>query len=365
MANNTKCTVEQFWPGGRKEVIAVAIKLLWKKSDLNVDENLSIMKYEIYDYLQSCLEKQNNLLIKKDSNAFSALIQLNECDNFPEVVLALEKEVLRKYPVKFIVGISNKSTSVVKLYESAKRALDLYYFTEEKFCHDGTRKNIEVNQEQFQAQYHELTQSIMMNHDVDIIVDTIVDTVGILKDIHYGNRSALINECILLIGQIYLVLNDCGLVDDTYQNEQLSFIENIQSKLSFNKLISAIKDYYQQLFLKIQLLSGLRESQEITKIKQYINERYNENITLEQLADYIGMNAAYLSTFFKKETGQNFKNYLTIVRMKEALRLLNSTDLKSYELASRVGYNDPKQFRKKFKEIFGVSPQQYRKQEKD
>lgn len=72
----------------------------------------------------------------------------------------------------------------------------------------------------------------MMNHDVDIIVDTIVDTVGILKDIHYGNRSALINECILLIGQIYLVLNDCGLVDDTYQNEQLSFIENIQSKLS-------------------------------------------------------------------------------------------------------------------------------------
>ena len=338
MANNTKCTVEQFWPGGRKEVIAVAIKLLWKKSDLNVDENLSIMKYEIYDYLQSCLEKQNNLLIKKDSNAFSALIQLNECDNFPEVVLALEKEVLRKYPVKFIVGISNKSTSVVKLYESAKRALDLYYFTEEKFCHDGTRKNI---------------------------VDTIVDTVGILKDIHYGNRSALINECILLIGQIYLVLNDCGLVDDTYQNEQLSFIENIESKLSFNKLISAIKDYYQQLFLKIQLLSGLRESQEITKIKQYINERYNENITLEQLADYIGMNAAYLSTFFKKETGQNFKNYLTIVRMKEALRLLNSTDLKSYELASRVGYNDPKQFRKKFKEIFGVSPQQYRKQEKD
>ena len=365
MANNTKCTVEQFWPGGRKEVIAVAIKLLWKKSDLNVDENLSIMKYEIYDYLQSCLEKQNNLLIKKDSNAFSALIQLNECDNFQEVVLALEKEVLRKYPVKFIVGVSNKSTSVVKLYESAKRALDLYYFTEEKFCHDGTRKNIEVNQEQFQAQYYELTQSIMMNHDVDIIVDTIVDTVGILKDIHYGNRSSLINECVLLIGQIYLVLNDCGLVDDTYQNEQLSFIENIQSKLSFNKLISAIKDYYQQLFLKIQLLSGLRESQEITKIKQYINERYNENITLEQLADYIGMNAAYLSTFFKKETGQNFKNYLTIVRMKEALRLLNSTDLKSYELASRVGYNDPKQFRKKFKEIFGVSPQQYRKQEKD
>ena len=40
-------------------------------------------------------------------------------------------------------------------------------------------------------------------------------------------ESALINECILLIGQIYLVLNDCGLVDDTYQNEQLSFIENI------------------------------------------------------------------------------------------------------------------------------------------
>ena len=68
-----------------------------------------------------------------------------------------------------------------------------------------------------------------------------------------------------------------------------------------------------------------------------------------------------MSTYFKKETGENFKTYLTNQRMQEALRLLNSTTMKSYEIADAVGYKDVKQFREKFKETYGMSPQQYKK----
>lgn len=115
------------------------------------------------------------------------------------------------------------------------------------------------------------------------------------------------------------------------------------------------------MFLKLRLLGTRREPAEIVRIKQYIKEHYHETVTLDELADYIGMNPSYMSAFFKKETGQNYKNYLTEVRMKEAVRLLNSTDKKSYEIAEAVGYKDIKQFREKFREYYGLSPQKYRK----
>jgi len=73
------------------------------------------------------------------------------------------------------------------------------------------------------------------------------------------------------------------------------------------------------------------------------------------------MNSFYFSAFFKKETGKNFKDYLTDVRMKEAVKLLQRTDLKTYEVAEKVGYNNVRQFSDKFKELYQVSPAEYKK----
>lgn len=47
---------------------------------------------------------------------------------------------------------------------------------------------------------------------------------------------------------------------------------------------------------------------------------------------------------FKKETGQNYKAYLTSIRMEEAIKLLRITDLKTYEIGEKVGYNNVRQF---------------------
>ena len=79
------------------------------------------------------------------------------------------------------------------------------------------------------------------------------------------------------------------------------------------------------------------------------------------MAEIVYMNPYYFSVFFKKETGENFKNYLAEVRMKEAVRLLMQTDMKTYELAKAVGYNDVRSFTEKFKEYYGDSPSGYKK----
>jgi two-component system response regulator YesN len=105
---------------------------------------------------------------------------------------------------------------------------------------------------------------------------------------------------------------------------------------------------------------GNKEKQQILQAKAYIEEHYAEDIGLERIAALVFMNPNYFSSLFKKHTGQNFKTYLTEVRMKHALRLLQQTDLMVYEVAEKVGYRNARQFSDMFKKRFGKLPGEFR-----
>ena len=70
---------------------------------------------------------------------------------------------------------------------------------------------------------------------------------------------------------------------------------------------------------------------------------------------------SYFSTLFKNTTGENYKSFLINIRLEEAIKLVLSTDLKTYQLAERVGYNNVRRFVDAFKNKYGVSPTEYRK----
>lgn len=106
---------------------------------------------------------------------------------------------------------------------------------------------------------------------------------------------------------------------------------------------------------------GNQENDSIFKVKEYISEHFSEDITLEKMAQMVYMNPYYFSAFFKKETGENFKAYLLEVRMKKALQYLMETNMKTYELASQVGYKDVRTFTDKFRDFYGCSPAKYKK----
>ncbi len=97
------------------------------------------------------------------------------------------------------------------------------------------------------------------------------------------------------------------------------------------------------------------------KAKQYIEEHYAESeLSVEVLCNYLNVSAAYFSTIFKRETGQNFVMYLTNIRMEAALELLNNTQDKTYVISAKVGYVEPNYFSYVFKKKFGMSPSKYR-----
>lgn len=102
------------------------------------------------------------------------------------------------------------------------------------------------------------------------------------------------------------------------------------------------------------------EDNNIEQVLEYIARHYFENITLDSVAQKVHMNAYYLSSYFKKHTGMNFKDYLTKIRMSEALELLKEENFKTYELAERVGFSDPRYFSELFKKYYGKTPMEFK-----
>jgi two-component system response regulator YesN len=96
-------------------------------------------------------------------------------------------------------------------------------------------------------------------------------------------------------------------------------------------------------------------------IKQYLDEHYQENITLQQLADLTHHDKSYIGRLFRSEYGLSIFSCLSQIRMKLARQLL-SQGMNVSETARAVGFEDPAYFGRCFKQIVGVSPQQFVRQ---
>lgn len=99
---------------------------------------------------------------------------------------------------------------------------------------------------------------------------------------------------------------------------------------------------------------------EVEAVRRYIYGHYGEELSIEMLAEQVYMAPSYLSTVFKKETGQNLSKFIKACRMEKAREMLESTHEKIVGISEKVGYPNVSYFCQSFREYFGVSPQKYR-----
>ena len=99
----------------------------------------------------------------------------------------------------------------------------------------------------------------------------------------------------------------------------------------------------------------------IQEIATYISENFEKDIRLEQVAKIFSISAEHLSRKFKKVTGFRFSEYLTLVRVMQAEKLLITEKIPITEIAISCGFNDSNYFSAVFKKTKGISPYKYRK----
>lgn len=97
----------------------------------------------------------------------------------------------------------------------------------------------------------------------------------------------------------------------------------------------------------------------VDRAVQYMKEHYNEELSLEMLADQYYLNATYFSRIFRQYTGETFTDYLLELRMTKAQELLLLGKYKIYEVSQMVGYKSDKYFFRAFKQYTKLSPTEY------
>lgn len=257
------------------------------------------------------------------------------------------------HEVNFIAGIGQKYTKpadIARSLEEARSAVmnrmgekEHYYIIFTPKCESG-----KTTKEIFDR---------TLRHEI-INCQERMDIIGIQRQINnlkerleqYRYDGKLVYECFQeLVQTLQFGAKNCrnqlgGIFEEEYEKFYWAILD-------FEKLFQwIVRDVeYQYSIYKKNLKEA--ESKPIRDAKKYIYDNYNAHISLESVSEYVGFNAAYFSTLFKKETGKNFLEYLTDLRIENAKNYLIQTDYDLMEIASAVGYSDLKYFSKLFKKI--------------
>ena len=166
---------------------------------------------------------------------------------------------------------------------------------------------------------------------------------------------------------IFLVL--ANTIINTFQKKGLILSETELNDIFSCKIlntankISDIPEFFYTL-IKIHLFETTLSTKSIeammNKIKEYIEQKYSENINEKLICNLFSISPTYFSQLFKDKFGMTFINFLTEVRIKNACYLLKNTDIRISEISKQVGYSDAQYFHRVFKKIIGITPMQYR-----
>ena len=165
---------------------------------------------------------------------------------------------------------------------------------------------------------------------------------------------------------IYIKFVFSNLLKDFYdalpganEDEFASQIDKLYTSEDFNCIMDIV-NHNIDILEKSFISNPLTMHREIETVKEYIHNHYSEELGAQQLADMVYLAPSYLSSLFKKETGQNLSKYIKQYRMEKAKELLTDTNMKIVNISEKTGYPNVSYFCQSFREYFGVSPQKFR-----
>ena len=110
-----------------------------------------------------------------------------------------------------------------------------------------------------------------------------------------------------------------------------------------------------------RLVDKSKKTPIVIEVQKYINRNYhNEDLSISEVANSLGVSQTYLTRLFKRELKMTFADYLTNVRIKNAIILMRDPSLKLCEIAKLIGYGTQHYFSNVFRKNVGISPQDYK-----
>lgn len=149
------------------------------------------------------------------------------------------------------------------------------------------------------------------------------------------------------------------------ESEKGSASSNLRVKLYLTELLSLLYDYHYLISTEDKWDTDANQLENVKKAISYVKENYDKKIRVSDVSDYVGMSEQYFCRYFKKQLGKTLTEYINEVRIEKAAELLRNTDEKVIDIAIQCGYDNISYFIKRFKQIEGIKPLEYRRKVKE
>jgi AraC-like DNA-binding protein len=179
-----------------------------------------------------------------------------------------------------------------------------------------------------------------------------------------GNKTDRILQSAGITRSSPIIINEYTKEIDDYMDELFNNlkIRNEGFELKVNGLFYLILSIFADINKKVNLekiYTGTKIDY-VKKILEFIEINFQRNISVNQMAEYLGINRSYLSILFKNQKGISLKDFLIDYRIMKAKELLVKSNMNISEIAYSVGYKDYFSFTKIFRKITGERPKEYR-----
>ena len=204
---------------------------------------------------------------------------------------------------------------------------------------------------------------------LDDLLHRMIEDIRLDDILHLWEHNQILQEnCgqLSCYSQIYTKFLFSNLVKEFYLHQHVSghkLEEAIQQVYEFRSMQEVLRLVEGLIMEMEQALDDSKEHarNEVAQAKSYIYEHYNEDISVDTLADQVYLSSGYFSYIFKKETGVNVSRFIRCYRMEKAKELLSDTNMKIVQICKETGFANVSYFCKSFREYCGCSPEQYRK----
>ena len=271
------------------------------------------------------------------------------------------KDCMQIFPqLKFSIFGTEIKDSVYEAKECLRKLLPLRYDSGKSVFYSSSLPSCETKHDEDEIQkflddWNRRTSLFFSRVDADVEEETASFTQS-LKDL----SPRLAEKVLLAAGRRVAILSEenfCGGLAweaDTLK-KSICIAQNLDSlkKRFTDETVLFVQDYYD---------SRKKESVRPVRLADaYMQEHYSDyDISLETVAEKVGLTPSYFSALYKKESGNGFLESLTELRINKAKELLQTTNNTIAKISEAVGYTDVKYFSKTFRKITGIKPNEFR-----
>ncbi|RUT45228.1 response regulator [Paenibacillus anaericanus] len=309
------------------------------------------------------LEYGDNIILEFEEDSWYILISHMDMDQAPHCAQNMIRAFLETFAIKSNVCFSSIYHAMNELpiaYEEVEKLKRLNQYTNNGsvlghgYNYEATTfDKLQMIEDEKTIVSYILSGKIVSARErlVEILQHTIHITPSSLDDVY--------DFCFNILAEIRKYL---------LEEKYISSISNVIMNVNYQDLlklssIDQLTNFMVKMINSISTL-GTNGNSSINKLVeksiQYLEDHYSENISLEEVCEYVAMSKNYFCYLFKRETGKSMWVLLTEIRMEKARYMLEHTDMKSYEISYNIGYDNPSYFSKLFKKMHAMTPNEYK-----